>query len=135
MSDNKSSKKVAIGVVVASTIGFIAGVLFAPKSGKETRDDIKTAASNAKSELEKKLKAAYKELTEVISEAKTLYEKGSDTVKKDLGKLLDQAKTSQEKVKEILSAVHDGDSHDPELTKALNEAKAAIENLKSYIKK
>ncbi len=135
MSDNNSSKKVAVGVVVASTIGFIAGVLFAPKSGKETRNDIKVAASNAKSELEKKLKVSYRELNEVIAEAKAYYDRSSESIKKDLGKLLDQAKVSQEKVKEILSAVHDGDSHDPDLTKALEEAKAAIENLKSYIKK
>lgn len=135
MSESNSSKKVAMGVVVASTIGFIAGVLFAPKSGKETRGDIKNTASHVKSELEKKLKVIYKELNEVVTEAKVRYEKSSDIVKKDLGKLLDQAKISQEKVKEILSAVRDGDSHDPELTKALNEAKSAIDNLKSYLKK
>lgn len=40
----KSLKQVATGVVAGSTIGVTAGVLFAPKSGKETRADIANEA-------------------------------------------------------------------------------------------
>jgi gas vesicle protein len=38
-------KRVAIGSGIAAAAGFVAGVLTAPKSGKETRADIKTATN------------------------------------------------------------------------------------------
>lgn len=41
------SKK-ALGIVAAAATGFVAGILFAPKSGKETREDIKRKAGEAK---------------------------------------------------------------------------------------
>ncbi len=41
------SKNVVTGVIAAAA-GFVAGILLAPKSGKETRDDIKRKAGEAK---------------------------------------------------------------------------------------
>lgn len=35
-----TAKKIAGGAAVGTTIGALTGVLFAPKSGKETREDI-----------------------------------------------------------------------------------------------
>ena len=40
----KTFKKFALGALFAAAIGYIAGILTAPKSGKETREDLKNAA-------------------------------------------------------------------------------------------
>lgn len=37
-----------VNVIVAAAAGFVAGILLAPKSGKETREDIKKKALEAK---------------------------------------------------------------------------------------
>lgn len=47
-----------IKVAFAAMAGFIAGILMAPKSGKETREDIKKKAGEAKVYAEKKAKQA-----------------------------------------------------------------------------
>ncbi len=43
-----SKGKFALGAVVAAAAGFVAGILTAPKSGKETRDEIKDKAVKTK---------------------------------------------------------------------------------------
>lgn len=40
--------KVLLGTVVGAIAGFVTGVLVAPKSGKETRQDIKNTATKTK---------------------------------------------------------------------------------------
>lgn len=51
-----SAKKVAIGAGLGTLVGLAAGALFAPKSGKETREDLakgaKTALDTAKKTLD-----------------------------------------------------------------------------------
>lgn len=43
-----SKGKFAIGALIGVAAGFITGILTAPKSGKETRQDIKEASAKAK---------------------------------------------------------------------------------------
>lgn len=43
-----SKAKVALGAAFGAVAGFITGVLMAPKSGKETREDIKDVALKTK---------------------------------------------------------------------------------------
>lgn len=43
-----SKINVAVGAVFGAVVGFVTGVLVAPKSGKETREDLKNAANSAK---------------------------------------------------------------------------------------
>ncbi|MFZ1301952.1 MAG: YtxH domain-containing protein [Candidatus Microsaccharimonas sp.] len=43
-----SKVNVALGAVLGAVAGFVTGILVAPKSGKETRDDIKNGAVKAK---------------------------------------------------------------------------------------
>jgi gas vesicle protein len=131
----KSSKKVAAAAAVAGVIGFAAGILFAPKSGKETRKDIADGVSKAKVEAEKRLKAAHSELNDLISDVKKRYEKGSTSFKKDADALLKSAKKAQDDVRDILSALHEGTADDPELKKALKEAQSAKEHLIAFLKK
>ena len=56
--------------VLGAVVGAIAGVLFAPKSGKETREDLKRKADEAKKTAEKKTDAAKKAARESMDEVK-----------------------------------------------------------------
>ena len=48
-------KDVAVGVAAGAAIGALAGILFAPKSGKQTRDDISKFADETKQKIAKKV--------------------------------------------------------------------------------
>lgn len=134
MSNNDTGKKVATGAVIAGLIGFIAGILTAPKSGKETRQDIKNAGLKARKEAEKKLKQLHSELNSLLDDAKKKGNKLSGKAKAEFDKNLDKATEVKEKIRELLSALHEGDADDPELKKALKDAKEAISHLKKYVK-
>jgi gas vesicle protein len=130
-----TNKKWAIGAIVAAAAGFVAGILTAPKSGKETREDIKNTANRVVSEVEKQLKKLHSEMNVVIEDAKKLLTGKSGKAKEDISKALHAAKEKQVKVKELLSALRDGGaSDDPELKKALKEAHSALDHLKSFMK-
>lgn len=130
-----AAKKIAIGTAVAGLAGYVAGILTAPKSGKETRKDIKDTASKSVKEAEKQLKQLHTELDKVLNEAKGKGSDLSDKAKKELDKVVGTAKTSKEKAREVLSAIHEGDAEDKELQKAIKDATKAIDHLKTYLKK
>ena len=46
--------KVALGAILGAAVGVVAGVLTAPKSGKETRDDLKAKADDLKNQTKQK---------------------------------------------------------------------------------
>jgi phage gp36-like protein len=45
------------------------------------------------------------------------------------------AKTAKEKIRELLSAVHEGGADDKDLQAAIKDATKAVEHLKSFVKK
>ncbi len=131
----KSIKKFAIGAAIAGTAGYLAGVLSAPKSGRETRDDIKDATSRGVSEAEKDLKKLHTQLGKLLGEAK---DKSSDLTGKtqqELTDLLDKAKDTKEKAREMLSAIHEGSAEDKDLRRAIADANKAVDHIKDYLKK
>ncbi len=132
---SKNSGKWAFGAVVFGVTGYIVGVLTAPKSGKETRKDIGVAANKAKTDAEKMLKVVLKDLNTQIEKAKEVGNNLRGKAKDDLDKAVAKAIIAKDKVREILSTLHDGDADDPELKKAINDAKSALKNLETYIKK
>lgn len=129
------SKKFAIGAAVAAITGFVAGILTAPKSGKETRMDIHNASIKAKAETEKKLKKLHSELGGLIDEGKTKASKAKTVAKAELDKAVKAAQAAKEKSREMLSAIHEGDAEDEDLKNAVKEAKQAAADLKVYLKK
>ena len=131
---SKNTGKWAAGALAAGLVGYVAGVLTAPKSGKETRQDIKSAVSKAKAEAEKKLKVLHSDLGRYIAIAKTEVSNRTGKAKTDLNKAIDTAAKTKERVRELLSALHDGDASDPELNKAMSDAKDALKRLKDYVK-
>lgn len=131
----KKGTKVAVGTAIAAGIGYVAGVLTAPKSGKETRKDIQNKALQAKKESERKLKELNAELSNLIVAAKDKARNAEAGAKAELQKALDKASTAKDKAREILSALHEGESEDKDLQKAVADVNKAIEHLKKYLDK
>ena len=72
-----SKGKFALGAIVGAIGGAIAGLLFAPKSGKETRADLKDKADEVASDMAKKAKQCCPEGCEMVHDIK---EKAEDIV-------------------------------------------------------
>lgn len=132
---SKSSNKWALGAVFAAAAGFLAGILTAPKSGKETREDIKVATKKGIAEAEKQLKQLHTQMNDTIAQAKDKAKSLKGDAQKELQGAIEKAGVVKEKARTILSAVHEGDAQDKDLQKAVEEATKAIGNLKAYLKK
>lgn len=126
-------KKFAIGAALTAAIGYLVGLLTAPKSGRETREDIVDKAKESYNAAEKELKKLHTELTDVIDEV-------SDRVtsfknRKDVSGALDRGRDAKQKAREVLSMLHEGDTDDRELKKAIQDATDAIQHLRDFLKK
>lgn len=131
----KSTKKWAIGSIIAALAGYLAGILTAPKSGKETRKDVHDAALKAKTEAEKKLKQLHSELEGLIGKGTTRAKQLKSEAQKELVAILAKAQVTKDKAREILSAVHEGGADDNDLQQAVSDANKAVEHLKKYLDK
>jgi gas vesicle protein len=81
-------------VVIAAVVGLAAGVLLAPKSGKETREDLKKKAMHAKkyaNEKAQKAKMAAKEAGKTIAD-------GTEVVNVEANGMLRSAQQSRKVV-------------------------------------
>ncbi len=130
-----TTKKIAIGALLAGAAGYVAGVLTAPKSGKETRADVKKAAGNAKSATEKQLKKVYSELSSAIEKAQSNASKLKNFANQDLNRAIKGATKAKDKAKKILSAVHEGEADDRDLQQSIDDALKALNHLKTFVKK
>lgn len=127
-------KKFAIGALVGAVAGVITGLLTAPKSGKETRQDIKDTASKVFAEAEKKLKSLYSELGELIDKGNQELKVVSGKAQVELEKAMAAAKEAQAKAKEVISAIRSGETANPELQQAIKDVTKAKDHLKKYLK-
>lgn len=130
-----STKKIAIGAIIAGAVGYVAGILTAPKSGKETRKDIKDKTGQLMVEAEKRLKQLHTELNSLMVQAKEIADKLHGKARTELEKAMIAAAATKEKARDILSAAHEGTAEDKDLDKAVKEVTKAINHLKTYIKK
>jgi gas vesicle protein len=131
----ESNKKLALGALVGVMAGFITGILTAPKSGKETREDIKNTAGKVYREAEMKLKDLNSELGDLIEKGTKLAAAKGSTAKKEVDKVLSGAQDAKQKVKEVISALKSGETDEPELKQAIKEATKAKDHLAKYLKK
>ncbi len=131
----KSAKRWATGALLAVAAGYVAGLLTAPKSGKETRQDIKDSANKSINEAERQLKHIHTELADMLGQAKALLNDRTGKARQELEAAIVVAQTAKEKAREILSAVHEGSSDDKDLKKAIAEANKAIAHLRIYLAK
>lgn len=133
--DDKRSlvKTLAIGAALSGLAGYLAGILTAPKSGKETRADIHDKAGKAYSATEKELKKLHTELTDVINEVSARIASFKNS--KEVSSALDKGRDAKQKAREVLSVLHDGESDDKELKKAVQDATDAIAHLRNFLRK
>jgi gas vesicle protein len=129
-----SNGKLAVGAAIAAAAGYVAGILTAPKSGKDTREDIQNAAVKARTEAEHRLKALHSELSELIDQGKDGAGKLQDSAKKQYSTVLGVAQTAKDKAREMLSAIHEGGAEDKDLESAIEEVNQAISHLKKFLK-
>lgn len=130
-----TKRNLAIGALVAGAAGYVAGVLTAPKSGRETRKDIRRKAAQAKVEAEHKLKEAHSELNKLLDEANSKINASKTKASKELQAAVKGAVAAKQKAKDLLSAVHEGEAEDKDLQKAVAETKQAFTHLKKYLGK
>lgn len=128
-------KKIAVGAVLAAAAGYVAGVLTAPKSGKETRKDIKDTAVKTKLTAEKELKKLHSELGAKLTSVKAEVKKLKGSAKTEADKAIKTATNAKEKARELLSTLHDGDADDPELSETIANLKKAQKSLEKFLKK
>ncbi len=131
----KTTRNVVIGVAAAAVAGYVVGILTAPKSGKETRQDIKNKAVKMKLEAEHKLKVLNTELNELIEEGKSKARRASARAKKELNDAVAKAVAAKERVRQTLSALHEGDADESELESAMATAEKATRRLEKTIEK
>lgn len=129
----KNGRRFAIGAIFATSIGYLMGILTAPKSGKETRKELADTADISKREIEKKLKKVHSELKSKLKTAEIELQTASAELTKELNKAINKAKKAEAKVKETLSALHEGIADNSELNTALADANEALKHFKKYL--
>ena len=107
--------------------------LTAPKSGKETRQDIQQAAVKARSEAEHHLKSMHSELDKLIAQGKGQVDKAQTGAKKQFDTAMTAAQNAKDKAREMLSAIHEGGAEDKDLQKAIDEVHKAVADLKKFV--
>lgn len=129
-----SKKGLVKGGIIGVIIGAVSGLLFAPKSGKETRDDIKAAAARANKEAEARLKQLHTDLkdrSEVVKEHADGLKGKAQSELNDLGK---RAEIVRGKISETISAVRDFEANDEEVEKTIAEGKKLVKEIDSKTK-
>jgi len=81
----------ALGALIGAAAGLVTGILAAPKSGKETRADIKRKANQAKDIAIKDAKIVAEKADKIIDEAKITAKDISREAKTDIADLRERA--------------------------------------------
>ncbi|MBI5357666.1 YtxH domain-containing protein [Candidatus Saccharibacteria bacterium] len=127
--------KWVIGAAVAAGVGYAVGVLTAPRSGWRTRKKLAENASKTKTDAEKQLKQLHTDLGASIDKAEKKLTSAKTKANAELKKSIATAKTAKNKTKLVLSALHNGEAADPDLRRAIDQAKKAKANLSKFYKK
>lgn len=80
MSD-KNSGNVVLGTLLGAAVGFAAGILLAPASGKETRDTLSEKSEDLKKTLSDATEKAMSSINEVKESAERSVKQEADKVK------------------------------------------------------
>ncbi len=111
--------KFALGALIGGAIGAVVGILAAPKSGKETREDIKSKADDIKKEalvradeigqeVSKQAKRAQDKATELADEAKASVADIKDKTGRVAGEAAENFDTYRSKSESAVKGAIDG---------------------------
>jgi gas vesicle protein len=96
----------ALGVAIGGAVGAVAGVLYAPRAGKETREDLTRRSSEVWETVKENASTTGQQLISAVEEkssrVRTAAEKGVDAAKKGVEKGVDAAKKGVDAAKESL---------------------------------
>ena len=123
----KKSKWGLIGVL----FGAVVGTLFAPKSGKETRQDIKDAAMTAKNRAHHKLTDLQDEAEIVIAKVKKKADTLSAKAKKEVDDATKKLQATLTKAKKYISDLDEEEEVDETILETLQKE---LSELKSKLK-
>lgn len=129
--NKKSSTTFLVGIIA----GFVAGVLLAPKSGKETRQDIADRAKRVAEKAQANLHAVQEELGDKLHQAEEQAKKLGKKISAEAKQSLEMAKKTQKQTLSVLQAIKQGQSKDEDLDIAIKNAQAALDSLKKYFQK
>lgn len=127
-------QKLALGAALGGALGYLAGILTAPKSGKLTRQDIMDKAGEARNEAADQLEAATVELSEALAGAKTKTTAMNAKAREEFNQAVIKAKDAQNKSAQVLKAFKAGEADNPELNRAVKQARLALRNLGKFLK-
>jgi gas vesicle protein len=129
-----TGRKIAVGSAIAGLAGYLAGILTAPKSGQQTREEIARKAEDLKEDTEGQLTDLNEELKTMIKSTKVKTVALSSTARAEFNEAVVRAKDAQNKTTQVLKAAKAGEAGDPDLNKAIKQAKQAIKNLSKFYK-
>jgi gas vesicle protein len=129
-----TGRKIAIGSTIAGLAGYLAGVLTAPKTGQQTRKDISKKAVNLKDDTEYQLMDLNDELKDLIKSTKVKTLALSSSARAEFNEAVVRAKDAQNKTAQVLKAAKAGEASDPDLNKAVKQARLAIKNLAKFFR-
>ncbi len=89
--DNGMGKGLLIGFLTGAAVGSVIALLFAPKSGKELREDIKNKSQDFIEDADEYLSKAKDKASQLINEGKKKSEKLVADAKEKVDTLLDEA--------------------------------------------
>jgi gas vesicle protein len=117
-------KGLVIGLLAGSAIGAVLALLYAPKSGKELRADIKERTDDFVEDAEAAMRSARTRASEIVSDAKQRSDQLISDARKKAGTLLDDAERIISGAKQKSGAVAE------EGTKLKNAVKAGMDAFK-----
>jgi gas vesicle protein len=93
---DKGQSNVAGIMLLAAAAGAVAGILFAPKSGEETRQELRTKYDGAKSKMQDKAHMAKDKLSKGVEAARSKVHDAADKAKDTADKTADATKNKVE---------------------------------------
>ncbi len=94
----ESTQKLIIGMTVAALAGLFVGIAFAPKSGKETREDLRELISTEYETVKENAALASDEMSKIIKNIKSRAEEITANIKDNVDESKEDIKEAVEKI-------------------------------------
>ena len=104
LEKNGFTKGLVIGLLAGGVVGAITALLYAPKSGKELRSDLKQKANDIAEGASEYVKSARARSTDSVSRAKSTADDLTSDVKEQAGHILDDAEKVLSGIRERANA-------------------------------